>query len=207
MAERDQLLQIIVGALDRHAAHRNVLAAMLAALRQHDAERARGDDGILEKQFVEIAHAVEQQAIRIGRLDLDILRDHRRRRVAFVVAGDGPGGVGGLVHGRHASNLHGVSPLCSVDTSRSGRAYLNDEIPRQRMERINGQNAAASRSEDKSNIMTRMRADLILLLVAFIWGTSFIAQKHANETMGPISFVGVRFLLSWIGVAPLARAV
>ncbi|MFY9832095.1 MAG: DMT family transporter [Methylocystis sp.] len=75
------------------------------------------------------------------------------------------------------------------------------------MERINGQNAAASRSEEKSNIMTRMRADLILLLVAFIWGTSFIAQKHANETMGPISFVGVRFLLSWIGVAPLARAV
>ncbi len=72
------------------------------------------------------------------------------------------------------------------------------------MERINGQNAAASRSEEKSNIMTRMRADLILLLVAFIWGTSFIAQKHANETMGPISFVGVRFLLSWIGVAPLA---
>ncbi len=52
--------------------------------------------------------------------------------------------------------------------------------------------------------MTRMRADLLLLLVAFIWGTSFIAQKQANETMGPISFVGVRFLLSWIAVAPLA---
>jgi drug/metabolite transporter (DMT)-like permease len=49
-----------------------------------------------------------------------------------------------------------------------------------------------------------MRADLLLLLVAFIWGTSFIAQKQANETMGPISFVGVRFLLSWIAVAPLA---
>ena len=33
MAERDQLLQIVIGALDRHAAHWNVLAAMLAALR------------------------------------------------------------------------------------------------------------------------------------------------------------------------------
>ena len=52
--------------------------------------------------------------------------------------------------------------------------------------------------------MTRMRADFILLLVAFIWGTSFIAQKQANESMGPISFVGARFLLSWIAVAPLA---
>jgi len=52
--------------------------------------------------------------------------------------------------------------------------------------------------------MTRIRADLLLLLVAFIWGTAFIAQKHANDSMGPVSFVGVRFLLSWIAVAPLA---
>ena len=52
--------------------------------------------------------------------------------------------------------------------------------------------------------MTRMRADLLLLLVAFIWGTAFIAQKQANENMGPVSFVGLRFLLSWIAVIPLA---
>jgi drug/metabolite transporter (DMT)-like permease len=52
--------------------------------------------------------------------------------------------------------------------------------------------------------MTRMRADLLLLLAAFIWGTAFIAQKHANDSMGPVSFVGLRFLLSWMAVAPLA---
>ncbi|QGM46235.1 EamA family transporter [Methylocystis heyeri] len=52
--------------------------------------------------------------------------------------------------------------------------------------------------------MTRMRADLLLLLVAFIWGTAFVAQKSANEHMGPVSFVGLRFLLSFIAVAPLA---
>jgi len=52
--------------------------------------------------------------------------------------------------------------------------------------------------------MTRLRADLLLLVVAVIWGTAFIAQKQANEAMGPISFVGVRFLLSWIALAPLA---
>jgi len=49
-----------------------------------------------------------------------------------------------------------------------------------------------------------MRADLLLFVVALIWGTAFIAQKNANEYIGPISFVGCRFLLSLIAVAPLA---
>ena len=84
MAERDQPVQIFVGALDRHAAHRNVAAEMLAALGQHDAERARGGFGVVEEQFVEVAHPVEQQAIRIGRLDLDILLHHGRDAAAFV---------------------------------------------------------------------------------------------------------------------------
>ncbi|MHB1206859.1 MAG: DMT family transporter [Rhodospirillaceae bacterium] len=44
--------------------------------------------------------------------------------------------------------------------------------------------------------MTRLRADLLLLLAATIWGTAFVAQKWANGTMGPIAFVAVRFLLS-----------
>lgn len=52
--------------------------------------------------------------------------------------------------------------------------------------------------------MTRLRADLLLLLTALIWGTAFIAQKHANATMGPIAFVGARFLLSALVVLPLA---
>ncbi len=56
---------------------------------------------------------------------------------------------------------------------------------------------------DKSRL-TRIRADFLLLLVAVIWGTSFMAQKKAIETMGPISFVGARFLLAWIVLAPLA---
>ena len=52
--------------------------------------------------------------------------------------------------------------------------------------------------------MTRLRADALLLLTAIIWGTAFVAQKAANETMGPITFVGARFLLSAIVVLPLA---
>ena len=53
-------------------------ALMLAAFGQHDAERARGDFGILEEQLVEIAHPVEQQQPGIGGLDLQILFHHRR---------------------------------------------------------------------------------------------------------------------------------
>ncbi len=77
-APPDQPLQVFVGAVDRHAAHGDVLAQMLAALGQHDAERLRGRHRILEEQLVEIAHPVEQQAVRIGGLDLEKLR-HRRR--------------------------------------------------------------------------------------------------------------------------------
>ena len=70
-------MEIFLGTLDRHAAHRNVAAEMLAALGEHDAERPAGDLRIGEEQLVEVAHPVEQQAIRIGGLDLDILLHHR----------------------------------------------------------------------------------------------------------------------------------
>jgi drug/metabolite transporter (DMT)-like permease len=52
--------------------------------------------------------------------------------------------------------------------------------------------------------LTRLRADALLVLAAFVWGTAFIAQKRANESMGPILFVGVRFALTALVVAPLA---
>jgi len=51
--------------------------------------------------------------------------------------------------------------------------------------------------------MNRLRADLLLLLTALIWGTAFIAQKDANHSMGPITFVGARFLLSALALLPL----
>ena len=86
MAERDQPVEVIVGALDRHAAHADVLAVVLAALGQHDAERAARHLRVVEEQLVEVAHPVEQQAVRIGRLDLEILRHHRRQAAAAVVS-------------------------------------------------------------------------------------------------------------------------
>ena len=52
--------------------------------------------------------------------------------------------------------------------------------------------------------MTRLRADLCLLLTAFLWGMAFIAQKTGMDGLGPFGFTGVRFLLSALVVLPLA---
>lgn len=52
--------------------------------------------------------------------------------------------------------------------------------------------------------MTRLRADLLLLAVAIIWGVAFVAQKTVLQHMGPATFSAARFLLSVILIAPLA---
>ena len=74
----DQRQQIAFGAVDRHAAHGDILAQVLAALGQCDIQRRRGRDSIVKEHLVEIAHAIEQQRIRVLRLDLEVLRHHRR---------------------------------------------------------------------------------------------------------------------------------
>ncbi len=53
--------------------------------------------------------------------------------------------------------------------------------------------------------MTVTRANLILLLAAFIWGVSFIFQKDAMEYMGPFSFNAFRFFLGGLVLLPLIR--
>jgi drug/metabolite transporter (DMT)-like permease len=52
--------------------------------------------------------------------------------------------------------------------------------------------------------MTRLRADLLLLLAALIWGSAFVAQKTANDAIGPMQFVSGRFFLSAILLLPFA---
>ena len=52
--------------------------------------------------------------------------------------------------------------------------------------------------------MSRLRADALLLLTALIWGSAFVAQKSAIGDIGPWAFVGVRFALASIALAPLA---
>ncbi|WP_374683486.1 DMT family transporter [Accumulibacter sp.] len=52
--------------------------------------------------------------------------------------------------------------------------------------------------------MTRAQANLLLLAVALIWGSAFVAQAAGMVGVGPLTFTGIRFLLGTAVVAPLA---
>ncbi len=103
VAERDQAMQIVLGALHRHAAHRDIGALVPAALGQHDAERPGGDLGVLEEQFVEIAHPVEQQQFGMRGLDLQKLFHHRRHARGVLRWRSGLGRNGDGLLDRHCA--------------------------------------------------------------------------------------------------------
>jgi drug/metabolite transporter (DMT)-like permease len=52
--------------------------------------------------------------------------------------------------------------------------------------------------------MTRLRADLLLLACAAVWGFAFLCQKRAMEHVGPFAFVSIRSVLACLALAPLA---
>jgi len=51
--------------------------------------------------------------------------------------------------------------------------------------------------------MSRVKANLLLTLVALIWGSAFVFQSQGMAHVGPMAFTGVRFLLGALVVAPL----
>lgn len=52
--------------------------------------------------------------------------------------------------------------------------------------------------------MSRLQANLVLLVAALIWGSAFVAQSTAMESMGPLLFTGLRFVIAAACVAPFA---
>ena len=113
---------------------------MLAALGQHDAERARGDFGVLEEQLVEIAHPVEQQQAGIGGLDLKVLFHHRRdarRRLRGRVAVSGGTGmdcwivIGGANYKISAARSYRFAAAMQVFHPLRGRQW-HDRLLRER---------------------------------------------------------------------------
>jgi drug/metabolite transporter (DMT)-like permease len=48
-----------------------------------------------------------------------------------------------------------------------------------------------------------VRADVLLLLTACIWGFAFVAQRTSMGYMGPFTFNGIRFLLGSFSLVPL----
>ncbi|HRX69973.1 MAG: DMT family transporter [Candidatus Competibacteraceae bacterium] len=48
-----------------------------------------------------------------------------------------------------------------------------------------------------------LRAELLLLLTALIWGSAFVAQRVGMNHVGPFTYNGVRFLLGALSLLPL----
>ncbi|UDF28657.1 UNVERIFIED_ORG: DMT family transporter [Roseateles sp. XES5] len=53
--------------------------------------------------------------------------------------------------------------------------------------------------------MTRVQANLLLLLAGAIWGAGFIAQSTAMQTLGPLWFIGLRFAVATLVALPFAQ--
>jgi drug/metabolite transporter (DMT)-like permease len=51
--------------------------------------------------------------------------------------------------------------------------------------------------------MERIRADLLLLLVALIWGSAFVAQRLGMEKVGPFAFNAARFAIGGLALIPV----
>jgi hypothetical protein len=47
-----------------------------------------------------------------------------------------------------------------------------------------------------------LKADLLLLLTAIIWGFAFVAQRVGMSHMGPFTFNGIRFSLGALALIP-----
>jgi len=49
----------------------------------------------------------------------------------------------------------------------------------------------------------KIRADIMLLTTAIIWGTAFVAQRSGMEYVGPLTFNGIRFIIGAIILIPV----
>ncbi|MDJ0623072.1 MAG: DMT family transporter [Desulfocapsaceae bacterium] len=52
--------------------------------------------------------------------------------------------------------------------------------------------------------MTRLQANLLLVLTAFIWGSTFVVQQVSTGGLGAIMFTSARFFMGFLVVLPLA---
>jgi drug/metabolite transporter (DMT)-like permease len=52
--------------------------------------------------------------------------------------------------------------------------------------------------------MSRLHADIALLLAAAVWGVAFIFQKTAMDDIGPLAFIASRGAVAALALAPLA---
>lgn len=54
-----------------------------------------------------------------------------------------------------------------------------------------------------SNNISVLKSELLLLLAAIIWGFAFVAQKVGMDSLGPMAYNGIRFLVGSISLLPI----
>ena len=59
-------------------------------------------------------------------------------------------------------------------------------------------------TERTATDMSRLKADLLLLLAAAVWGLAFVFQKTAMSHVGPLLFIAARCGLAALALAPMA---
>jgi hypothetical protein len=74
--ELDQARQVALDRVEGHAGHDDRLAGRLAALRERDVQQPCGLFRIGIEHLVEVAHAVEQQCVRVPGLEGQVLLHH-----------------------------------------------------------------------------------------------------------------------------------
>ena len=52
--------------------------------------------------------------------------------------------------------------------------------------------------------MTRVQANFMLLVAGALWGMGFVAQSTAMDSIGPLLFIGTRFVVAFFIVLPFA---
>ncbi|MDS1135850.1 DMT family transporter [Nitratireductor indicus] len=52
--------------------------------------------------------------------------------------------------------------------------------------------------------MSRIQANILLLLAGAMWGMGFVAQSTAMDAIGPFLFIGLRFAIACISMLPFA---
>ena len=133
-ARADQLGEVGVGRVHRHAGHGDGLALVLAAVGQGDAQRLRRAHRVVEEQLVEVAHAEEDQRLGLGRLGREELRHHGRGALCLrqdlglgrervhapgVAPGRGVGECGALAPASRASAQAAASRTTSASSCSS----------------------------------------------------------------------------------------
>ena len=66
---------------------------------------------------------------------------------------------------------------------------------------------SAGKTMSTGGVALRLRGNILLLITAFIWGTTFVAQQTGMDKIGPFTYAAARYFLGTISLLILWLAV